>query len=124
VTFAGTAVGGTPEYTYLWTFGDGGASTSPEPSHTYVTAGTFVATFYVWDANGTSQTASLNISVAAPAGSRSPTNSSAVPVVSAPDWTWIVALGLGFFGGAAWSAAVPIRWRRRRRGLPPRRDAG
>jgi glucose/arabinose dehydrogenase len=47
--------------TYSWTFGDGGTSTQPNPSHTYQSAGTYTARLTVSD--GVNSTASNNISV-------------------------------------------------------------
>ncbi len=37
------------QITYLWTFGDGATSTAANPSHTYVTGGTFTVTLRVTD---------------------------------------------------------------------------
>ncbi len=35
ITFAGSASGGTPPYSYNWSFGDGGSSIQQNPTHTY-----------------------------------------------------------------------------------------
>lgn len=43
VNFVNTSLNST---TYLWNFGDGGTSTSANPSHTYTTAGSFTVTLY------------------------------------------------------------------------------
>lgn len=37
---------------YLWNFGDGTSSTSPNPAHTYVSAGTYAAVLTVTDSQG------------------------------------------------------------------------
>lgn len=52
--------GGTPPYTYYWTFGDGtnASSSSPSPSHNYTVPGIFTATLLVTDADGVSATTS------------------------------------------------------------------
>ena len=52
VNFAASASGGTAPYTFAWNFGDGGTSSSQNPSHTYMAAGTFSATLTVGDAAG------------------------------------------------------------------------
>ena len=59
VHFTGSATGGLAPYTYSWTFGDGGTSTSQNPSHEYASAGGFSAVLTVGD--------SLSHSVSAPA---------------------------------------------------------
>lgn len=51
---------------YSWTFGDGAASTSRAPSHTYKTAGSYTATVTVTDNKGMSASKSVTITVAAP----------------------------------------------------------
>ncbi len=65
VTFYSTVSGGTPGYTYAWTFGDGGSDTSANPSHTYTTAGTYTATVVVTDGMSRTQSASATVSVQA-----------------------------------------------------------
>jgi len=44
--------GDSPIATWSWDFGDGGVSTSQNPTHTYTTAGTFNVTLLLTDANG------------------------------------------------------------------------
>jgi PKD repeat protein len=61
VNFTGSATGGTSPYSYKWTFGDGGSSTSQNPSHAYSSAGTFTATLTVKDS--TSATASKSVTI-------------------------------------------------------------
>jgi len=41
VHFTSQVESATSSFTYYWTFGDGGSSTSANPSHTYTTAGTY-----------------------------------------------------------------------------------
>src|SRR6185503_5786279 len=48
VAFTNTSAG-TPT-TYAWTFGDGGTSSLQNPSHTYITAGTYNVCLIVADA--------------------------------------------------------------------------
>jgi len=49
VNFSATAAGGTPPYSYSWTFGDGGSGTVRDVSHTYASVGTFNVTLRVTD---------------------------------------------------------------------------
>jgi len=53
VSFTNTATGGT---TYKWNFGDGGTSTSPNPSHTYSSANSYTVRLIVTNAAGCSDT--------------------------------------------------------------------
>jgi PKD repeat protein len=78
VDFSGSATGGTPPYSYRWTFGDGGSSTSQNPSHTYLSVGTYTATLTVTDSKNATSSKSLTISVT---GTTSPlvANASASP---------------------------------------------
>lgn len=52
VQFTSLVHGGVPSYTYTWEFGDGARSSSPDPSHTYTTAGDFQARLFVNDTAG------------------------------------------------------------------------
>jgi PKD repeat protein len=63
VTFIGAAGGGTPPYTYAWSFGDGGTSMSQSPSHIYASPGQYLAALTVVDNTRTSATATVNIAV-------------------------------------------------------------
>ena len=49
ISFACTPTGGTGPYTFWWTFGDGGTSTSQNLSHTYTAAGTYIVRVMVTD---------------------------------------------------------------------------
>ncbi|WP_436493450.1 ThuA domain-containing protein [Actinokineospora sp. HUAS TT18] len=49
--------------TYRWTFGDGGTSTSANPSHNYTTAGVYNAQLTVTDPTGKTGTANISVSV-------------------------------------------------------------
>jgi PKD repeat protein len=49
--FAGTAIGGTPPYTYSWNYGDGSpAQSGATPCHTYAAAGNYTVAMTVTDA--------------------------------------------------------------------------
>lgn len=47
-----STAGDSPITSWSWDFGDGGVSTSQNPTHTYTTAGTFNVTLLLTDANG------------------------------------------------------------------------
>jgi hypothetical protein len=59
--------GGTPPYTYAWTFGDGSPKSS-EPSlpHVYERLGDFTATLVVTDAAGGEDSDEVDVTVEAP----------------------------------------------------------
>jgi len=63
VSFTESANGGSPPYTYNWTFGDGQSSTSQNPAHTYTTAGNYTATLIVSDSKGANDSKSITINV-------------------------------------------------------------
>jgi PKD repeat protein len=62
VNFTGNVTGGTPPYTYLWSFGDGATSSLANPSHTYQSSGTYSVTLKVTDSEGNTQTATSSVS--------------------------------------------------------------
>jgi gliding motility-associated-like protein len=43
---------GTPGFTYKWSFGDGGTSTAANPTHDYLTTGSYTVKLVVTDGNG------------------------------------------------------------------------
>ena len=52
VSFSETLYNGLGGYTYSWTFGDGGTSTAAHPTHTYSSAGSYVAGLTVTESGG------------------------------------------------------------------------
>lgn len=67
VSFVASATGGTPPYTYQWTFGDGSTSATQNPTHTYTAAGTFPVVLTVWDSAGaTVKDPHISVSVSTP----------------------------------------------------------
>lgn len=63
-SFRGTVVGGNEPFAYSWNFGDGSAPMETQnPSHEYTTPGTYTALFTVTDADGDSDTASVEVRV-------------------------------------------------------------
>jgi PKD repeat protein len=83
VSFAATPGGGTPPYTYAWTFGDGGTSALQNPTHAYSTVGQFTAQLVLHDSAGASLTKNVVVNVSA--GPSSTTSNS--------DW-WIIVVGI------------------------------
>ena len=61
VAFTSTVSGGDAPMSYDWTFGDGGNSTQPNPSHEYTGAGTYQVTCEVTDADGDSDNKTLTV---------------------------------------------------------------
>ena len=63
VSFTCNASGGNPPLAYSWAFGDGGTSSSQNPSHTYTSSGTYTATCTVIDNDLDSDSDSVIITV-------------------------------------------------------------
>jgi vibriolysin len=63
-----------------WNFGDGGTSTTANPSHTYAAAGTYTVTETVTDNGGASASKSASVTVASTGGTQTYTNSTAVAI--------------------------------------------
>ncbi len=63
VTFSSVADGGTPPYSYSWSFGDGGASDLQNCSHAYSQPGAYTATLRIMDSAGRVGEAQLGIEV-------------------------------------------------------------
>jgi PKD repeat protein len=61
--FNDSIISGSGPYSYSWTFGDGGTSSSPKPGHRYSTAGTYTVTLIIDNACG-SDTVRRTITVA------------------------------------------------------------
>lgn len=68
VGFRSEVAGGTPGYTYLWKFGDGGRSSLTDPSHDYAVPGTYTTSLTVTDAAGHSAQADWSLFVASGGG--------------------------------------------------------
>lgn len=66
VSFTASASGGSPGYSWAWTFGDGGRSTDKNPTHTYRSGGTFTWKVTVTDGAGVSASKSGTVKVTAP----------------------------------------------------------
>ena len=61
--FSADAAGGTPPYTYAWSFGDGAFGIGPTPQHTYLVPGSYIATVIVTDQAGRSAIAGVSVTV-------------------------------------------------------------
>lgn len=59
--FNSVVTGGTPPYTYAWDFSDGGTANIPNPSHAFVTAGTFECQVTVTDKDDKSAAATVPV---------------------------------------------------------------
>jgi len=59
VQFQGSVIGGCPDYTYNWDFGDGTKSNEQSPHHTYETEGTYTAVLTVTDSKGKPATSNV-----------------------------------------------------------------
>jgi PKD repeat protein len=58
--------------TWSWTFGDGGTSTTRNPSHTYAAAGSYGVTLIATDNSGTTGSITQTVTVAAPLPTNAP----------------------------------------------------
>ncbi len=65
VAFSTTVSGGLEPYTYSWTFGDAGAGSGANPTHTYQRAGSFMASLVVTDSLGSRKTINITVAVIA-----------------------------------------------------------
>ena len=65
VTFEASASGGSPPYSFEWSFGDGSTQTGSPAEHTYATAGTFLVAITVVDNGGRTAQSSREIVVSA-----------------------------------------------------------
>ncbi len=88
VSFSGSATD--PDGTiasYSWTFGDGASSTQQNTSHTYQAGGAFTATLTARDNAGATGTATVRITVGAPANQPPTATASASPTFGAAPLT-------------------------------------
>lgn len=67
VTFTGSASGGSPPYSYSWSFGDGSTAAGQSVTHTYSSQGSYTAGLTVTDSNTRTGTVSRTVAVSAPA---------------------------------------------------------
>jgi PKD repeat protein len=106
VQFTATTSGGSPPFSYSWTFGDGStAANLTTPSHLFLKAGNYTARVSVTDALG--RTGDANVTVAVTTSSGSGSGSGSPP--SAIPWIW----GLGLATALGLTLGV-VYWVRRR----------
>lgn len=67
VSFTGSATGGSPPYSFSWSFGDGASATGNPVSHSYSAAGSYTATLRVTDSTSASVSSTQIITVTGPA---------------------------------------------------------
>ena len=99
VVFLLNVSGGTPPYSFAWTFADGSTSSVREPVHTYPSEGSFQVTVTVGESSGSNVSASVRVTVTR---------------TQAPLWAVGVVLG-----AAIASTVVFIAWRLRRGAWTP-----
>ncbi len=75
VSFTPTPGGGTPPYTYAWSFGDGGTSALQSPTRAYAAVGQYTAQLVLHDSAGASITRTVSVTVSAGPSSSSSTSS-------------------------------------------------
>jgi PKD repeat protein len=63
ITFWARIKGGIRPYAYRWSFGDGGVSSTREPTHKYSLPGAYTATLTLSDSKGARGSASVIITV-------------------------------------------------------------
>jgi PKD repeat protein len=61
--FSNISDGGSASLNYFWTFGDGDTSSSKNPTHSYLTPGTYTVTLIVYPSIGCNDTFSMQVSV-------------------------------------------------------------
>lgn len=70
---------------YAWSFGDGGSDSGVTASHTYTSAGTYIARLTVTDDGGVTNSATRTIQVFAPSPEAPPSDCNALPEVDDKD---------------------------------------
>lgn len=106
VSFQSIVHGGVPGYTYRWAFGDGGTSSLASASHTYTSAGDYLAVLTVVDQVGDLGVSYWTVLVAPGGGPISAGISTAIPTLWVGAATTIQAAISGGSGGytVSWQA--------------------
>jgi PKD repeat protein len=66
IAFYSSLGGGTPGYSFSWSFGDGSTATVPDPEHTFLTPGTYAVHLTVRDSVGASNATAFQVTLAGP----------------------------------------------------------
>jgi PKD repeat protein len=104
VGFQSKVAGGTPGYSYVWKFGDGGRSSLASPAHDFTIPGSYTTTLAVTDAVGHSAQAEWNVFVAAGGGGPLAVGLVAVPPsLTLGNSTLVTASLSGGVGVYAWT---------------------
>ncbi|MCI4337344.1 MAG: PKD domain-containing protein, partial [Thermoplasmata archaeon] len=75
VTFNVTVTGGSAPYGYGWTFGDGGSSNAPDPTHAFGSSGDHSVVLIVTDSHGVQSEGTVVVDVQGTTGATSSSNS-------------------------------------------------
>ncbi|OYW07018.1 MAG: hypothetical protein B7X11_00610, partial [Acidobacteria bacterium 37-65-4] len=93
VTFTANTAGGTPPYTFVWAFGDGGSGSGQTAGHTYTALGSYTASVTGTDPLGATALGSVGISVVVPPPA-------ITSVIAMKNPLRLKVLGTGFKAGA------------------------
>lgn len=100
-SFAAQFLGGTPPFSFVWSFGDGATSVGPTPTHVYTAAATYTVSVSVADAAASSANASTSLQVV---------SGLAVSPAATPDPTE-VGLSTRFAAGVSGGVGTPsLTW--------------
>ncbi len=111
ITFTALVSGGTPPLTYVWVFGDGAKSTTPNATHAFQTAGTYPVSVFVNDSAGRSKQVTLALSVQGGGGGGSGSGSGGLSSMVGPLPLWALLLVVVLVVAAV--AAILLTRRRR-----------
>ncbi|MCI4363688.1 MAG: PKD domain-containing protein [Thermoplasmata archaeon] len=103
ITFDCTPSLGTPPFVTGWSFGDGSPNGSSSASHSYTTAGRYVATCSAVDATDTQAAKSLSLTISPPLGISAGVSSAVVAPGTALHFTGQGRNGSGSYPTTSWS---------------------
>lgn len=103
ISFNCSGSGGFAPYSIGWTFGDGGAASTSEPSHTYTTAGTFRAICTLTDGTSTQVAANVTLDVSPQLTLTAMASASAAAPGTSLTFTAAPVNGSGVYPTISWS---------------------